>query len=93
MGARQQKQPYRRPGAQLPLSSQSKEEKAKRLTQDGEVRLELRGLTAPGTASNCDGANSSFGEEIKIRWVQHRVKCATGISLQTLQQFKPGPGG
>lgn len=65
--------------AQYPRST--KAEKTRRLTQDGEVRLQPRGLTEPGTVSSCDGANSSFGEEIKIRWVQRRVKWAVGICL------------
>lgn len=65
--------------AQYPRST--KAEKTRRLTQDGEVRLQPRGLTEPGTVSSCDGANSSFGEEIKIRWVQRRVKWAAGICL------------
>lgn len=58
---------------------QSKAEKRHRVTQDGKVRLQPRDwLTEPGTVSSCDGANSSFGKEIKIRKVQCRVKWAVG---------------
>lgn len=47
--------------------------------QEGETPA--RNLTEPGTVSSCDGANSSFGKEIKIRKFQYRVTWAVGILL------------